>query len=261
MQPVVFASNERRKPLPREISTRFRFFNIICGRKRGTASEGVQSMSATTAPSQPDPAENPDAQLAALGLTLDEVAKARGMAQVDVDQCTDLDPLGFRGTMRTGRTMRYLREALVVRRWRPDNSGNQPSVVSPDGRIAIVCASGDPATGLLGCTPKSKYPKGEVTQRRVRKNVQLSFFEPIEDDAPVAHDDERTTWVMLQHPAGEAVRAEISCPSGFDDSGRIDEWSHRIVLPELPVDTYENWVTDSDDDDGNEALDVPVTPR
>ena len=219
-------------------------------------------MSATAAPNQPDPSgDDINSQLAKLGLTLKEISKSRGLAQVDVDQCTDLDPLGFRGTIRTGRTMRYLREELVVRGWRPDNSGNQSSVVSPDGRIAIVCTSGDPATGLLGCNPKSKYPKGEVTQRRVRKNLQLSLFEPIEDESSAVVDDERTTWVMLQHPAGESVRAEISCPSGFDECGRIDEWSERIVLPELPVDTYEAWVPGSDEEDGGDALDVPVSPR
>lgn len=219
-------------------------------------------MSELVSPNTPDsPGDDVNSQLAMLGLTLDELEVARGLAQVDVDQCTDLDPPGFRGTIRTGRTMRYLREALLVQGWRSDNSGNQSSVVSPDGRIAIVCTSGDPATGILGCTPKSKYPKGEVTQRRVRKNLQLSLFEPIQDEPPAVADDERTTWVMLQHPAGESVRAEISCPSGFDESGRIDEWSHRIVLPELPVDTYETWVPGSDEDDGGDELVVPISPR
>lgn len=198
-------------------------------------------------------------RLARLRLSVDCLAEARGLAQADVDQCTDLDPPGFRGAVRTARTMRYLREALIPLGWTPDDSGNQPSVVSPDGRIGIVCTSGDLATGLDYARPKTKYPKGEVTQRRVRANRQLSLFDTEAADSEVVAGEERTTWLLLQCPAGDTVRAELSCPDGFDNTGRVDSWSERLILPDLEIDAYETWVPEDGDDDG--ALDVPVHPR
>jgi hypothetical protein len=203
--------------------------------------------------------------LAALGLTIDQLMEARGRAQHDVDECTSLDPPGARGHIRHIRTVRYLREVLIPQGWTPDDSGNVGAVVSPDGSVSIVITSGDAATGQHGQRPRTKYPKGEVTWRRVRQNIQLELFE----DAPIAPleiDDSsepanRQTWVLLQYPAGQAVRAELSCPKGVDDSGRISEWSARILLPDLPLDTYETWVPGPDDDEGDDAVDIPVSPR
>lgn len=213
-----------------------------------------------------DPVSSPDdpaVALRALGLTLDQLAEARGRAQHDVDECTALDPPGARGHIRHIRTVRYLREVLIPHGWTADDAGNVGAVVSPNGRVSIVVTSGDAATGQRGHTPRTKYPKGEVTWRRVRQNAQLSLF----DDSPVTHPDQgfeeevRQTWVLLQYPAGEAVRAELSCPEGVDDSGRINEWSGRVLLPDLPLDTHEAWVPGPDDDERDDSVDVPVSPR
>lgn len=214
---------------------------------------------------KPSPQEDdPRGALAVLGLTLDQITEARGRAQHDVDECTSLDPPGARGHIRHIRTVRYLREVLIPQGWTPDDSGNVGAVVSPDGSTSIVVTSGDAATGQHGQRPRTKYPKGEVTWRRVRQNVQLELFEdtsdPLEDD-DTSETTCRQTWVLLQYPAGQVVRAELSCPKGVDDSGRISEWSERIVLPDLPLDTYETWVPGPDDDEGDDGFDVPVAPR
>lgn len=213
----------------------------------------------------PSPKDDDAARaLEVLGLTLDQLLEARGRAQHDVDECTSLDPPSARGHIRYIRTVRYLREVLIPLGWTPDDAGNIGAIVSPDGSISIVVTSGDVATGRHGQSPRTKYPKGEVTWRRVRRNVQLSFFEdlsadPLDDDEP--EPVTCRTWVLLQYPAGDVVRAELSCPRGVDDSGRICEWSERIVLPDLPLDTYETWMPGPDDDEGDSALDVPVSPR
>ena len=65
---------------------------------------------------------------------------------------------------------------------------------------------------------------------------------------------------ILQYPAGDVVRAELSCPEGVDDSGRINKWSERILLPDLPLDTHEAWEP-GPDDEGYDSVDVPVSPR
>jgi hypothetical protein len=210
----------------------------------------------------PNPSEGHVDALAALGLSLGHLAEARGRAQHDVDECTALDPPGARGHIRHIRTVRYLREVLVPCGWSPDDAGNVGAVVSPDGSVSIVVTSGDAATGRLGQNPRTKYAKGEVTWRRVRQNVQLSLFGKDSEGPtdPWPEVDVRQTWVLLQYPAGEAVRAELSCPEGVDDSGRICSWSHRILLPDLPLDTFESSVDDPDDD-GDDSVDVPVAPR
>lgn len=162
----------------------------------------------------PKPVENPVDALAALGLSLAHLAEARGRAQHDVDECTALDPPGARGHIRHIRTVRYLREVLVPLGWSPDDGGNVGAVVSPDGSVSIVVTSGDAATGRHGQNPRTKYPKGEVTWRRVRQNVQLSLFEKDSEEPLVAgpEPEVRQTWVLLQHPAGDVVRAD-------DDAG------------------------------------------
>ncbi|RIK03119.1 MAG: hypothetical protein DCC48_17130 [Acidobacteria bacterium] len=212
--------------------------------------------------SSPQDPNDSAAALAALGLTLDRLAEARERAQHDVDECTALDPPGARGHIRHIRTVRYLREVLIPHGWTADDGGNIGAVVSPDDRVSIVVTSGDAATGRHGHTPRTKYPKGELTWRRVRQNQQLSLF----DDGPATQPDDesvenaRQTWVLLQYPAGDVVRAELSCPEGVDDSGRINKWSERILLPDLPLDTHEAWEP-GPDDEGYDSVDVPVSPR
>jgi hypothetical protein len=199
-----------------------------------------------------------DDPLGRVGITTELVMKARGRAQRDVDECTSLDPPGFRGSTRTARTIRYLREGLIPLGWTTDNTGNVAATVSPDGAIAIVVTSGNGDTGLESKTPKTKYPKGPVMHRRVRVNVQLSLFEPYLDEADEDATAARTTWLLLQYPDGNVVRAELSCPKSYDETGRPNHWSDRLILPELPIDTQE-W---DDPDDGNDdGVDVPVTPR
>jgi len=200
-----------------------------------------------------------DAQLAAIGVSVEQLTEARGRAQHDVDECTSLDPPGSRGSVRRMRSVRYLREGLIPHGWTPDDTGNVGAVVSPDGTVAIIATSGDAGTGLLSHKPKTKYPKGEVTQLRVRQNIQLSLFEDLTEEPLDASEPARRTWFLLQHPAGDVVRAELSYPVGSDGAGRINEWSERIILPELQLDTYETWI--DDDDEGDHQVDVPVTPR
>lgn len=203
-----------------------------------------------------------DRALGLLGLSRAEFAEARVRTQHDVDECTELDPPGARGQVRHMRSVRYLREALIPSGWTADDSGNTGAIVSPDGTISIVVASGDASVGRLGQSPRTKYPKGEVTHRRVRQNVQLSLFEDPSGTSPESDSEQshRQTWVLLQYPDGDHVRAELSCPRGIDESGRISEWSERIILPDLPLDTHETWVP-GPDDEGFDLVDVPVSPR
>lgn len=217
----------------------------------------------SSAPNHQPSTDDLTARLAALGLTPELLVEARGRAQHDVDECTNLDPRTARGSIRHFRTTRYLRELLIPLSWAAEDMGNVSVVVSPDESVAIVVARGDDNTGVLGKTPRTKYPKGAVTHRLVRKNVQLSFFDSPTDPALDDEVDapERVTWVLLQHPAGDVLRAELSRPSAYDGTGRICEWKERIILPSLELDTYETAVSDDDDVEGDHSADVPVSPR
>ena len=198
-----------------------------------------------------------------LGLTRRLLDSIRWRTQQDVDTCTDLDPPGSRGTMRYMRTVRYLREELVPLGWRPDDSGNVGAIVNATGDVAIIVTAGDPNTGNPEFEPRTKYRKGEMIQRRVRLNHQLELFVPYVDQVEVPEPMTLThTWVFLQYPCGDVVRAELSRPLGWDDTDRITVWGERIVLDELRLSVPE-WGPRrvDDDDDGDDDYDVPVTRR
>lgn len=193
--------------------------------------------------------------LAMLGLDPEVLLQARSRAQLDVDDCTDFDAPGFAGFTRTSRTVRYLREELIPQGWTTDDAGNQASVVSPDGTHAVIVTSGDEGTGDLDRQVKTKYPKGDVTDRRVAANLQLALFG---DEADPESPPERHTWVLLQHCAGDRVHAELSLPTGSDPTGRISTWRERIVLEPLILDQP---VTTGAAPGHNEEIAVDVTPR
>lgn len=198
---------------------------------------------------------NEPMQLATLGLAADVLTQARTRAQLDVDDCTAFDAPGFAGFTRTSRTMRYLREQLIPQGWTTDDTGNQASVVSPDGTVAIIATSGDEGTGDLRRPAKTKYPKGDVTDRRVAANVQLALFG---HDADPGSAPERHTWVLLQHSDDDRVHAELSLPTGVDAVGRINNWSERIVLEPLVLDQP---VTTPVEPAVSDDIAIDVTPR
>ena len=198
-------------------------------------------------------------RLHALGLdekTLLE-AVARGLAARQT--CTSFDPPSFPGYLQWAQTHRALRELLVPHDWTPDDSRNFSRAVNPDRTVAITVATGDEYTGITGQNePRTKYPKGSQTDLAIEVNVrQLTIWPTTE--APVAGAQaqlQQATWMLLIATTPHEVRAELSCPSGQDESGHVVAWSERIPLPPIEIDGLQ--IRSDDDDESPPAIDVPV---
>jgi hypothetical protein len=164
---------------------------------------------------------------------LQRVLEAGWLAQ---ESCTPDDPLGYPGIHRWGVMTRHLRQALRIRGWSSSDEGHLAVALAPDHAIAICVSTGDSATGQIGGSPSTKYPKGSATVTAVEVNrFQLDMF----NSNAMANADESAggplTWILLSHMSGGVVSSELSLPSDLGLDGRVNAWSERILLPPLAL--------------------------
>lgn len=200
-----------------------------------------------------------DARLYALGLdhaTVEEIALYGLRARQRV---SPLAPPSFPGTTQWAETIVGARLILVPREWSPNDSHNFSRIVSPNGRIAIIVATGDELTGIATAEPRTKHPKGAKTEAAVEVNVQLEIpgLSLVTEKDLVAPPE---TWVYLIHTNDSEMRYELSRPKTQDIEGRVIAWSHRIILPPIDLEALPSRDDgdQSDDDDGSGGIDVPV---
>jgi hypothetical protein len=108
------------------------------------------------------------------------------------------------------------------------NAENFAVTLSDARGMAIVVATGDAGTGMMGVSPRTNSEKGPKTLEAVALNNQLDFFAPQPD--PGSPRKALTTWVLLICFEGPTIRAEISKPNGCDTEGHISEWQERVIL-------------------------------
>lgn len=192
-----------------------------------------------------------ETRLDQLGLTIEmlqEAAKANFLAQAS---CNANDAPTAPGFLGWNASVRVLREFLTVQDWERKNIKNSPRLVHPEGDYSIMFATGDDGTGIPILTPKTKSYKGTTTRASVNDNAQQASlfdsemipqvvpFHKYVGDKPAGN----TTWVFLVHvqidQASEnpkhIVRCELSMPVDMDDSGYINSWSERIIIPEIDI--------------------------
>jgi hypothetical protein len=203
--------------------------------------------------------EDDEDRLRQLGITTEEVSKAVERGIVERMNCTMFDPPSYPGVVQWARTVRDLRETLVPKGWRADNTRNFSTVVSPNETVAIAVSTGDEQTGRQGDTePRTKYPKGTVFLAAVNRNVQLSLFGEmiVEIDGTVLSKTKTWTLLMRTDAFAKEVRVELSLPAQIGDDGRVNAWSERIIF--TPFNFGDN--LPGDDDPPIEGIDVPVEP-
>ena len=169
-------------------------------------------------------------RLAELGLRRDDLVGALQLGLDAAASCTPHDPPNTAGFLQWARTVSGLRDTLVPRGWKADSARNYPTVVSPDGSVALAVAAGDYNTGLSGGRPATRSPKGPATKDAVALN-QMSFAE-IERSFVDITIVPRSTWLLLHYHdtvTGE-VRFELSLPGGFDQDDVVTSWYERIIL-------------------------------
>lgn len=179
--------------------------------------------------------EEADAALATLGLTLEPLCDAVRAGYLARVSCTGNDAPFYPAMSQWNRTVRVLRERLLVEGWSKCDDGNFCTVVNPERTIAIAVASGCENTGNRDETPTTKSPKGPSTVGAVLVNAtQLHLPDIVPPNAPVA--DDRITWFLLFHCDERELRAELSLPASMGHDGRPDAWKERIILPTMPLD-------------------------
>lgn len=170
-------------------------------------------------------------------------------------------PRSYPGFTQWAETTIALRQLLAPRDWKPDESNGFPLVVSPDGAIALIVATGDERTGIATEEPATKYGKGPETAAVVKVNEQLAIpglgtrSESAEDLA------RRETWALLVCTTEFELRYELSCPKGQAADGRVAAWSSRIILDPIDIESLpgrDRADGPDDGDDGIGGIDVPV---
>jgi hypothetical protein len=173
--------------------------------------------------------------LAELGLSFEILRKALCAGEDARDACTANDPPGAPGFDAWARTVRALREDLIAQGWTRNDEGNLSSVVSPDGRTAIVVASGDKGTGDPASIPKTKYPRGPATVAAVDSNrLQLELFQPNEA-IPIKPEDGVKTWMLVRRRDGDILYSELSLPIRIGDHDLVEEWAIRLVFEPILI--------------------------
>lgn len=194
---------------------------------------------------------NPAADLAELGLKLQDLVDAINAGELARRGCTANDPPTAPGYSAWSRIVRTLRDINLAKEWTKNDAGLS-TVINPDGTLAIAVAAGDAFTGT-DKNPSTKYPKGRATHDAVEAN-QLELFAT----GPKKRAKGPLTWILLVHATTTEVRAELSLPESIDDAGYVRTWTRRIPLPPQPVELPPEFTTDTANDASGEDVVVDV---
>jgi hypothetical protein len=141
---------------------------------------------------------------------------------------TDDHPPSYRGYRMWAETVAGLRSRLRPAGWEREDLANIPLVVYRDEPLTIITvAPGEAHTGSRGHPegPRLRYTKGEFSTR---------FYNGEYDDLWArTYGSEYSVWFLVHELTGLYVRSELSLPTRLDDSGQVEGWAERIILPEI----------------------------
>jgi hypothetical protein len=153
-------------------------------------------------------------------------------------QATPHDALNAAGTFAYLAGVRAKRDILVPHGWVPERINNLELTAHPDRKVALMVASGDKLTGNVDDEhhPRTRNHKGSQTTNRVNFNSRQLTFLGDGWDAPSNKKAISNTWILLSHidRVAKEMRFEISLPIGMDDSGHVDRWEKRLIIPSIP---------------------------
>lgn len=177
-----------------------------------------------------------EGRLQQLGLSADLLVRALLRADAEAKMTSGLEPPTAEGTTRYAKTVRYVREELVLLDWRFDNYKNFCRTIHPSGAFSIVTSSGDEFTGveIPGMKPSTKYPKGDLTALAVMQNADQGVLDLGAHYAVNTVDlaDLENIWFLLQRVTDQTIYAELSLPTAIENGGIVD-WEERILLPQI----------------------------
>lgn len=201
--------------------------------------------------------------LASLGLSDELLSVAITKGEVARDSCTDNDPPNAPGFDAWARTVRALRETLIPKGWTRNDDAMLSTVVSPDGKLAILVVAGDEGVGDADKIPRTKYPRGTATTAAVNRNQRSLFPEEnkAREEAEAAEEKKKKqiTWMLLRRRSkdGDSVLSELSLPASMTKGGEVTRWLTRIILEPIAIEP----TVEIEDGQANDAIDVPVRRR
>ena len=178
-------------------------------------------------------------------------------------ECTGHDPSSMAGLLLWGKTVRKLRDLLILSGWNASNKGNFPLTVHPGGGWAIGVASGDEYTGIPDETPSTRYDRGPATRRVVHGN-QLSFAALSSDFAELDAALTKQTWFLLHYRDEDAdeIRIELSLAAEMTPDNFVTRWAERIILTWADGGSpIAHPVPGSGDGPEDEEIDIPVLKK
>ncbi len=192
-------------------------------------------------------------RLAELGLSTEQLIRTIQRAYAEAATCTDLDPVGTRGTLLWARMTRFLREELIPSGWVARRPKNQELTLHFDRGFKLLVVGGDKGTGRADRNPQSKNPKGPTFYQAVVDN-QASFdfgpeFEgPDEYVEPAVLESLQTWMVLYRVTKGGKLFLEVSLPDEASPAGQVS-WAERIIVEVPDAGAPIGGMVQPDDDD------------
>jgi hypothetical protein len=169
-------------------------------------------------------------RLAELGVAQAILAQAVDAGLHAAAGCTALHPINYAGIVTWGEAVYSLRDQLVPKGWAVGDMRGLPTVVHPSGTHQIAVAGGTRETGRRDRIPRTRRPKGVVTELAVADN-QISLDPTGEILGTNYAEPVPQTWFVLHYadPVADEVRLELSLP-GTMHRGQVTGWLERIPL-------------------------------
>ncbi len=177
--------------------------------------------------------------------------------------CTLDDPASARGVYVWGTITKTTRQLGRSLGWERCDTGNLSTVLSPDQRLQIMVATGDEATGIVGVTPRTKYPRGAASIRAINDNqmalptLERFFIKKQSVDRPAGV----LTWILLHRRLRDSVRWELSLPKMVGTDGIIMEWEERIIFEPVSFEPIDDNLLGNDFDHDGDDFDPTVTRK
>jgi hypothetical protein len=192
-------------------------------------------------------------RLRELGLDVEVLQESLIRGDVAARQATEYHPVTAAGSMRWFDTVEALRRQLVGLGWENSDPRCSPRITNPEKTTTILATGGNSQTGLdEGRGPQFARARGNATARAVQINGQMQLnLDAVLADMASEKEPISPTWFLMyfrSRPTNE-LRGELSKPVRINDRGFVEQWSERIILPEITFNATMRPTLDAEDDD------------
>ncbi len=214
----------------------------------------------------PDSQPDPEARLAAFGLSSADIHTAMRPGASRANNRTAHAPRSARGTDIYLDGMENLSQMYASAGWREVYVEGQLRLLHPEHLISFTIASATGVGQLAGLHVQPHTNRKGKSTRKSLAHVDDGTISLFEDDENFVTESElveaalgANLWFLLHERTDRGLHLEFSRPGEMSNSGIVNGWAERIPLPFLELDGDLSVFDQPDDGDGH--VDVPVEPR